>query len=596
MVEILSQTSQEQVATAPVTVSPLHPSLTILAGIRNASLLLPAFGLVLAFLFGLGVLVTYTSAQAVTAGPLQTLINNALDGGSIIVPAGTYTESLTVNKTLTMTGVSSSTTIIHALTGQRVITVTSGNNLRLVNVTVTGGQTSDVGGGVYVANGSLSLVNCLVISNTAAYGGGIFQGGTTGRVDVIGSVIELNSTSNHGGGLYVNGSAALTNTLVLSNTASWHGGGLHVISGKADLTGGVFSNNRALNGNGGAVSLNGDLTLTGTQIISNTAFNGGGLQQWNAGFTVLISNARFERNAASGIGGGAAISSTIIMNYSSFVSNTVDSGNTNNTFGGGLYAGADVQIFASTFSGNSALCLNGSSCSSADGGGLYAAGTNPALTGVAFRSNRAGRMGGGMYSNLSSLVLLNVTFSGNRAGWGGGFYQMQGSAVLTNVLFSGNEAGWAGGILGDRSILTLTHVTFSGNNGYNVGGALYNYWGTATLVNSILWGDTAFTGPEISTEGSATTTVTYSDIQFAGVYTGAGNINADPRFVLPVAVSAAPTTAGNYHLWTGSPAIDHGTNAGVTIDLDGHPRPVGLGYDMGAYEFRPPVYLPFVLR
>ena len=30
-----------------------------------------------------------------------------------------------------------------------------------------------------------------------------------------------------------------------------------------------------------------------------------------------------------------------------------------------------TQIFASTFTGNSALCINGGSCSNADGGGLY---------------------------------------------------------------------------------------------------------------------------------------------------------------------------------------------------------------------------------
>ncbi len=86
-------------------------------------------------------------------------------------------------------------------------------------------------------------------------------------------------------------------------------------------------------------------------------------------------------------------------------------------------------------------------------------------------------------------------------------------------------------------------------------------------------------------------TVTYSNIKFTGVYTGVGNINADPRFVLPISYTAAPTTTGNYHLRAGSPAIDHGTNAGVTTDLDGRKRPLGKGYDMGAYE-SPAVRLP----
>ncbi|HMH34720.1 MAG TPA: choice-of-anchor Q domain-containing protein, partial [Puia sp.] len=40
----------------------------------------------------------------------------------------------------------------------------------------------------------------------------------------------------------------------------------------------------------------------------------------------------------------------------------------------------------------------------------------------------------------------------------------------------------------------------------------------------------------------------------------------------------------NFHLKTGSPAIDAGTDSlGILIDLDGNPRPVGLA-DLGAYE------------
>jgi hypothetical protein len=68
--------------------------------------------------------------------------------------------------------------------------------------------------------------------------------------------------------------------------------------------------------------------------------------------------------------------------------------------------------------------------------------------------------------------------------------------------------------------------------------------------------------------------LTYSDIQ--GGWPGEGNIDADPLFV----------GGGDYHLAAGSPCINTGTGAGAPADdLDGDPRPQGVGYDMGADEY-----------
>ena len=54
---------------------------------------------------------------------------------------------------------------------------------------------------------------------------------------------------------------------------------------------------------------------------------------------------------------------------------------------------------------------------------------------------------------------------------------------------------------------------------------------------------------------------------------------------------------GDYHIRSGSAAIDSGVEAGVYKDIDGNRRPLGLGYEIGADEWMPPIYfLPFVLR
>jgi len=131
---------------------------------------------------------------------------------------------------------------------------------------------------------------------------------------------------------------------------------------------------------------------------------------------------------------------------------------------------------------------------------------------------------------------------------------------------------------------TLTHVTFSGNRAINDGGGMYNDSSSPTLVNCILWGDSAANGPEIYNDSSSPI-ITYSDIEWeSGVYTGTGNLARDPQFVAPIASSSAPTTTGDYRLREDSPAIDAGDPPTCPPDdLDGRPR-ADLRCDMGAYE------------
>jgi hypothetical protein len=51
------------------------------------------------------------------------------------------------------------------------------------------------------------------------------------------------------------------------------------------------------------------------------------------------------------------------------------------------------------------------------------------------------------------------------------------------------------------------------------------------------------------------------------------------------------------HLSLGSPAIDHGIDADIRVDLDGNRRPSSNGFDIGAFEYQlPTLFLPFVRR
>jgi len=87
--------------------------------------------------------------------------------------------------------------------------------------------------------------------------------------------------------------------------------------------------------------------------------------------------------------------------------------------------------------------------------------------------------------------------------------------------------------------------------------------------------------------GASTSQLSLSNNLYFGNGPGPGQdqdlagINADPLFVNP--------NAGDFHLQSGSPAVDGGHSAVgtvVTVDRDGVGRPRGAGFDIGAYEFR----------
>jgi hypothetical protein len=69
------------------------------------------------------------------------------------------------------------------------------------------------------------------------------------------------------------------------------------------------------------------------------------------------------------------------------------------------------------------------------------------------------------------------------------------------------------------------------------------------------------------------------------------------------AILQDPLLTADYHLGSGSPAIDAGlTIPWLVVDLEGNPRPQGTKYDIGAFEIEASgevgleVYLPLILR
>ncbi len=188
------------------------------------------------------------------------------------------------------------------------------------------------------------------------------------------------------------------------------------------------------------------------------------------------------------------------------------------------------------------------------GGGLGAySGPSLTLTNCIVRGNSAGSSGGGIkcaYS--SSMTLTNCNITGNSAGseQGGGVYCVHNSSVtMTGCIVSGNsttEKSGGGVSSWDNSSLTMTDCTIVENSAGNWGGGVGCYKGaSATVTNSILWGNMAPIGRQISVRRSPSTlTIDYSNVaggeaaadvegDNSTLNWGAGNIDADPLFAEP---------------------------------------------------------------
>jgi len=158
------------------------------------------------------------------------------------------------------------------------------------------------------------------------------------------------------------------------------------------------------------------------------------------------------------------------------------------------------------------------------------------------------------YGNSSDLTFRNNIFS-HAGAWGMSIHQIRDVTAVHNVFADIRYHG-----IGFRDGAT---GVVKNNIFYNAGS---NYWasdgGSVVGSHNLLYKSSDTVDPIDFPDDIA---------------------NQDPRFVDPA--------NDDYHLQLGSPAVDAGTNSSVTADMDGIHRPQGTGYDIGAYEFAPPLIL-----
>ncbi len=180
--------------------------------------------------------------------------------------------------------------------------------------------------------------------------------------------------------------------------------------------------------------------------------------------------------------------------------------------------------------------------------------------------------GGGLQCSIAFRCIVSNNVSS--AGGGGAMNSRLEDCLIADNLANNIVAATTGGGLGSCDAVRCTIVdnraVYGSSSKPGGGGCDF-----CTLESCIVYGNAYTSGAANDIYNS---TATYSC--FGSAVSGSGNIDADPLFV--------DAANGDYRLTAGSPCIDAGgltTEAKLGTDLDGHSRWIGVGTDMGCYEW-----------
>jgi hypothetical protein len=201
-----------------------------------------------------------------------------------------------------------------------------GGALVVTTATITNNRADGAagsGGGILNNGGRLVVSNSTLSGNTAMRAGGAIEDNAGTAATITGSTLRSNSTGanpGNGGALHITGAGAVTVTQssVLSNTASTEGGGLWnsavgtLIIDKTTVSANMANGSEAGQGGGALFNDGGTLQVSNSTVSANRAVAaGGGLN--NFGAATVLNATFYENNSDSGAGGISNSGSTFVI-------------------------------------------------------------------------------------------------------------------------------------------------------------------------------------------------------------------------------------------------------------------------------------------
>lgn len=537
---------------------------------------------------------------------IQAGIDSASAGDTVLVADGTYFENITFNgKAITVAShyiITGDTlhignTIIdgsqpaHPDTAS-VVYFTSGEDTTsiLSGFTITGGKgtlledviefASKGGGGILIIDAGARISYNRIRQNhldnvDLAVGAGIFAIDELNTSEII---IERNAISDNsisagnlgaiGGGLAVSTRGRIIDNKIIENSLFAVGG--------SDVNGGSFGSGIIVADLTESFSLSGQILISGNLISKNASRAAASTRGSTGAVHIEVEEAIVKENA---------IEDNIVLDT------TI-----------GLGAGLTVAIANenSLVQGNKITGNRSTGVDGLGGGMLLLIVDELAVSGNWIENNES-TSGGGLAIFESRVLLHKNIIAKNTASLGGGIWLQATQTGIVNEGESSLQEDVLAAISQQRTFLNFRHSasthksssetistsnsaqfvnnTIAENQASISGGGLFGISSSATVINSIFWGNDA---PENSqVQGSAY--ITYSTVE--GGAGGTGNIDLDPEFEI----------TDDYLLQASSPAIDAGNPDSQYEDMEDPNNPGSplspaqgtLRNDMGAHGGNP---------
>ena len=395
---------------------------------------------------------------------IQAALDNADIEDNIRLLPGVYSESITINQSISLLGENSANTVVDGTKTATVINVNRDHTVLISKITIINGAGVSRGGGI-VNMGILTIEGCVIRDNVSR---GV---NTLNAEDGI-------ARDGQGGGIYNEGEMTINDCIISSNHASGS------VSGRLGCNRGTVLGSPSTNALGGAIYNVGFMGLTNCLLNANSATGGASFDGpqtghskggaiYNSG-TLTVKDCKFDSNTAKG--GSAEIGCGGLSPA-------------NDGFGGGIYNAGTLIMLNTENTNNSAL-----------GGVPFAGKSGSGLGGALYNEDYAMINHSIFKGNQAKGALPRSAISGSREGNGmGGALVNLDRAILEDIRIDENTAAGAvnmGGGIVNSSDADLKVVDCSiGNNttsgdGFSettqsLGGGLYNN-GRALVRNSTI--------------------------------------------------------------------------------------------------------------